>query len=272
MIRSISILGCGWLGLPLAEFLASHSHAVKGSTTQDSKLNLIKQAGVQPFLIKLTPSLEGNKLSDFFSSDILIINIPPAVAKTSEDFHVQQMEALAKYLKNSPERKIIYVSSTSVYPDMNAEVRENDIERVEDAGNKTLFRAEEILKSYNTIILRCAGLAGYDRNIVKYFAGKKNLSMGNCPVNLIHRDDVIEIIFQVIQKDNLWNNIFNVSAPEHPLRKDLYPSLAQKFNYEIPHYALSLPGKCKIVNADKLINELNYQFKFPNPFSFLYNK
>ena len=256
--------------MPLAEFLAAKNFVVKGSTTSESKLNLIQQAGITPFLIKLTPA-PGDSIDEFLSSDILIVNIPPSVAKTSERFHIEQMKEIVKYLKNSPIQKIIYISSTSVYPDLNQEAKETDIISLDNTGNKTLFQAEEIIKSYKSIILRCAGLAGYDRNIVKYFAGKKNLPMGNCPVNLIHRDDVIGIIFQLIEKDNLWNNIFNVSAPQHPLRKDLYPYLAKKFHYDIPHYDLSASGNCKIVNTDKLNHELNYQFKFPDPYNFLYS-
>ena len=36
--KTISILGCGWLGHPLAKFLISENFIVKGSTTTISKL------------------------------------------------------------------------------------------------------------------------------------------------------------------------------------------------------------------------------------------
>ena len=36
--KIIGILGCGWLGLPLAQQLVEDGHIVRGSTTQNSKL------------------------------------------------------------------------------------------------------------------------------------------------------------------------------------------------------------------------------------------
>ena len=42
----VSILGCGWLGLPLAKALIGEGYTVKGSTTTPAKLNLLKEEGV----------------------------------------------------------------------------------------------------------------------------------------------------------------------------------------------------------------------------------
>ena len=36
--EKISILGCGWLGLPLAKSLLAKGYKIKGSTTSESKL------------------------------------------------------------------------------------------------------------------------------------------------------------------------------------------------------------------------------------------
>lgn len=272
MIQKISILGCGWLGLPLAEFLIQKKFEVKGSTTTEQKLNQLTNKGIQPYLIHLDPYYRGKDLPDFLNSDLLIISIPPALRKQSETFHIAQMEELSKRLKSSPVKFVIYISATSVYPDLNREVTEEDVVRVEEADNKILFSAEEIFrreKEMNTLIIRCAGLAGYDRNLVKYFAGKKDLKMGNAPVNLIHRDDVIGIIYSLIQK-NKWNETYNVSAPEHPLRKDLYPYLAERYGYPLPHYDLSGKSSFKVINIDKIIRDINYKFKFTDPQNFTY--
>mgnify|MGYP003615968040 CR=1 FL=1 len=39
----ISILGCGWLGFPLAQKLIETGYEVKGSTTSESKLEALKK-------------------------------------------------------------------------------------------------------------------------------------------------------------------------------------------------------------------------------------
>src|SRR5574343_621841 len=46
--EKIAILGCGWLGLPLAKSLLSKGYEVKGSTTSESKLVILKNAVSSP--------------------------------------------------------------------------------------------------------------------------------------------------------------------------------------------------------------------------------
>lgn len=272
MMKKISILGCGWLGLSLAEFLIQKDYEVKGSTTSEEKLCKLSDKGIQPYLIKLDPYYKGSELSDFLKSDLLIINIPPSLRKQSEEFHVEQMEELNKYIAFSPIKNILYISSTSVYPDLNREVIEEDVTRIEEADNKTLFRAEEIFrrgKDIKNLIIRCAGLAGYDRNLAKHFAGKKDLKMGNAPVNLIHRDDVIGIIYFLLQK-NIWNETYNISAPIHPLRKELYPYLAERYGYALPGFDPFDHTSFKVISSKKIFKDLAYEFKYPDPKSFFY--
>jgi nucleoside-diphosphate-sugar epimerase len=93
------------------------------------------------------------------------------------------------------------------------------------------------------------------------------LKGGNSPVNLIHRDDVIEILKLIIERD-LWGQTINIAAPIHPLRKDLYPYLAKKYNYSLPEYLPTDESSFKIISTEKLENLLNYSFKFPDPMEF----
>ena len=47
----ISILGCGWLGYPLARSLILKKALVKGSTTTQSKLSLYQSTGIEGYLL-----------------------------------------------------------------------------------------------------------------------------------------------------------------------------------------------------------------------------
>ena len=75
--KSISILGCGWLGLPLGERLQNEGYSVKGSTTTEDKLDVLKEKGIEPFLVELTPEVKAEKIQEFLDSSFLIIDIPP---------------------------------------------------------------------------------------------------------------------------------------------------------------------------------------------------
>ncbi len=58
----ISVLGCGWLGLPLAEDLIDKGYKVKGSTTTESKLNGFLEKGINPYYINLTPIVQATDI------------------------------------------------------------------------------------------------------------------------------------------------------------------------------------------------------------------
>ena len=167
----ISILGCGWLGFPLGKYLAENGYSVKGSTTSELKISQLSEIGVEPFLLRFSPQLENNNILDFLNCEVLIICIPPRAGKYGEDFHVQQIESLMEYLPSSTVKSIIYTSSTSVYPDINREVTEED----EVIENHALIKVENLLKSLpqNVTILRCGGLMGGERIPAKYFAERR---------------------------------------------------------------------------------------------------
>jgi nucleoside-diphosphate-sugar epimerase len=270
----ISILGCGWLGLPLAKHLIEKGHTVKGSTTSENKLPLLSEVGIEPFLIKFSPQIElasslsaSSQTTQFLDSEILIVCIPPRAGKYGEGFHIQQIRSLLAYLPNSEIKSIIYTSSTSVYPELNRELTEDD----DVIKNHALIQVEEILKNIpqNVTILRCGGLMGEERIPAKYFAGKI-INTGQTPVNYVHQDDVIQIITMILEQ-GFWNETFNVVSPEHPMREDVFLKNCAELGFEKPIFEKpteSIPYK--IISPQKLISRTGYEFKFSNPLNFRY--
>ncbi|UZR92700.1 NAD(P)H-binding protein [Chondrinema litorale] len=270
----ISILGAGWLGLALGEYLVKKGYEVNGSVTTASKIEILKSKGINPFHFGLNPAPEPKGVIEkFLDADVIVIGIPPSRKSDDMDtFHPAQMKELTKYMLEGEIRKTIYISSTSVYPSPNKEVKESDATKPDVFVGNPMVLAERVLRQtgpLDTTVLRVGGLMGYNRIPGKYASGKKDLDNGNSPVNFVHRDDVIGVIEQVIEQGK-WNRVFNVSAPEHPLRKDLYPEMANRFGFEPPVFNYSSPADYKIVNTDKLAMELKYEFKYPDPFTFYY--
>ena len=50
---TISVLGSGWLGFPLAKSLLEQDYYVNLSTRNISKFSLLKQAGAKPFYFEI---------------------------------------------------------------------------------------------------------------------------------------------------------------------------------------------------------------------------
>jgi len=265
-MKSISILGCGWLGLPLAKRLQVEGYQVKGSTTSINKVDLLKENGIEPHLVILNPDVRTDRIQDFLNSEILIIDIPPMRNKNVLELFPSQIKYLIKEIEASPIDYVIFISSTSVYDDNDQTVNEeSELNPSKDSG-KALVIAEGLLRAVKlvtTTIIRFGGLIGPDRHPGRFLAGRKNISGGDTKVNLIHLDDCIDIISTII-KQNIWGEILNAAADEHPTRKELYTKTAKSMNLEVPVFT-SESCNYKIVSSDKLKEKIKYNFKFPNP-------
>lgn len=265
-MKKISILGCGWLGLPLAENLIQESYDVKGSTTSDLKLSLLKEKSIEPFKILLNPDVIGDNVEKFFDCEVLIINIPPLRRDDIVEFHFLQIESIVKQIEKSNCHKVIFISSTSVYGNKNNEVDEDSKTFPETLAGEALVIVENYLRTrklFDTTIIRFAGLFGQNRNPAKYALSRNVIDFADTPLNLIHLDDCIGIIKKVIEK-NIVNEIINGVCEYHPTRREFYSATAEKLSLPKPQFR---DGKepYKIVKSKKISSLLNYQLEFPNP-------
>lgn len=268
----ISIMGCGWLGLPLAERFVQSGKTVYGSTTSAHKVDSIAHKGITPFLIDLrSDNLDETVLQDFLQSEILLLNIPPQLRSDGGENYLKQMKLLLKALLKSPVNRLLFVSSTSVYLDLNRVVTEEDtVFTKEKSPDTTLLQAEEMFadrEEWLTTIVRFGGLVGDDRRPGRFMAGKKHMPNGDAPVNLIHQDDCVAILMRLLEQEK-WGKTYNACADEHPSRKDFYPAAALALGLEPPEFDDMEETHFKIVKSQKLKEDLAYEFIHPNPMRF----
>lgn len=251
MEEKISILGVGWLGKPLAKTLLKNGYSIKGSTTSEGKLESLKNLGIEPYLIRL-----GNlpaQLDNFLDADILIIAIPFKDVVAFQKFSVE--------VEKSTIKKVIFISSTSVYVATNQIISEKTLH-----ANTDLALIEDIFrknKNFDTTILRCSGLIGYKRNPGNFFPEGKIISNPNGFVNMIHQDDVVAIILKILEKQ-IWNETFNACADTHPTRRDFYTKAVLELRGEVPEFKPTDDSAFKIISNQKLKVLLDYTFKYPD--------
>ena len=265
---TISIIGCGWLGLPLAAVLVKKGYAVKGSTTRPEKVSMLKEKGIEPYLIQLTPVLDGD--ASFFNTDLLVVNIPPGLRRGMPvDHHVNQIKAICAELPAAAMPGILYVSATSVYKPSPEPINENGLLDRDSPRALALLQAEDYLKEVadSLTIVRAGGLLGYDRRPGKYVAGKKDLPGRNSPVNYIHRDDAVMALAAIIEQ-GLWGETFNLVAPEKPTREQVYLKSTQALGLEPPTFS-QVPEDIKSIDANKIMRMASLSFSYPNPLAFV---
>lgn len=272
-IKRVSILGCGWLGYPLALQLLNQGFKVKGSTTSQHKIDVFKEAGIIPY--QFTLGNEKNRSApadaDFFQTDLLIITLPPKVRKQGPEHGIGQIESV-KEATGSFDGKVIYTSSTSVYPTDGKSHNEMSLQNL-PVKTSPLAHIEELLKNTfgnKLTILRLGGLFGYDRIPVKYFLDKKEIDNGHFPVNYLHRDDAVKSVMTVIDRQ-AWGRIYNVVAPKHPTRKQVFLRNAAILNVKAPAFSNITTGNFKIINGNKMMDELGFIYQYPDPLGFSYN-
>lgn len=259
-MKTVSILGCGWLGIPLAQALIENGFRIKGSTTSKNKLQLLHAKGIEPFLISLEPDGVEGDLAHFLDSDVLIVDIPPR-------FHFSnKIESLVPFVEQSRVKKVLLVSSISVYDHEAGKITESIIPSPTTEKARQLFDAENALGSnvhFDATVLRFGGLIGGDRHPVKFLAGQTDLENPDAPINLIDLQDCIAIIVKIIETE-LWGETFNAAAPHHPTREQYYTKKAADWQLPAPRFNREKASVGKTIDSAKLQRMLGYEFLKPD--------
>lgn len=253
-LGTVSILGCGWFGFPLAKVLLAGGYTVMGSTTTADKLLKLAENNINGHLIHLP--LNGEDKA-FFRSEILVLNIPPK--KKPEEF-ITNIKSIIPALKQV--KHVLFVSSTAVYGDCNSAINETEPLRPETASGKALAEVENMLKAqpdFTTTIVRFAGLVGPGRHPGKFLAGKKNIANGLAPINLIHLDDCVALVCNIISQ-KAFGHIFNACSPSHPTRKEFYTSAARALALAEPEF-IEEKARWKVIESNQSSTLLNYHYK-----------
>ena len=254
---TISILGSGWLGLPLAAHFSALGYAVKASTRSTARLAEIERAGAAAFTVDIDVLDEktSTSLDALLRADVLIINIP---SKNLEGFR-----RLAAAVEKSPIEKVLFVSSTSVYRNLSRTVTETG---GDESPDSPLLAIENLFKdsaAFAGTVVRFGGLIGGRRHPGRFFAHGKTVPNPDAPVNLIHRDDCIAIIGRIVELA-AWGEIFNACADTHPSKREFYRHAAQSLGIHDLRFDDADTRGGKIVSNDKMKRELDYELRHPD--------
>lgn len=248
-----SIIGLGWLGLPVALKLKKQGYSVKGSTTSKEKLSHLKQDIENCYLLNL-PNETGT-LSELFDTTMLVINIPPKINSEDHLFEEKIKIIVDKVSEIESIQKVIFISSTSVYGAGQGVVNESHTTLPTTSSGTKLKWAEDQFKCLREDkiihIVRPSGLIGPNRNPLNFFKNRK-IPSPNSPVNFIHLDDLKEIIFELLTED-YQSNTWNVSYPLDLDKKSFYEELARRAGTKVEFEDSIGPNKkIESINLEKL--------------------
>lgn len=268
-IKTVSILGCGWFGLPFAKALLAQGFSVKGSTTSAEKLEQLRGEGIEPYLINLNE--EVNLPANFFEADVLFVNVPPRAKTDSASSYPGKLKRIAEAATNNV-TEVVFISSTGIFEDGNFEVDESSVPKPETDASAALKDAELVFSnnhSFTTTIIRFAGLIGPGRNLAKFFAGRSDMPNGKAPINLIVLADCIGLCMQLL-KTQKFGEIYHAVTSHHPTREEFYTKLCEVSGMEKPVFKNELSA-WKQINSTNVPDKLGYNFEVKNWFGWMEN-
>ena len=236
MSKKITILGCGYLGKALAEASLAMDWEVSAFTRNEATAKDLIGAGVHHVVVgRLEDQAWHSKLS--FEQDY-IVNCVGAAAPNLDGYrqsYLGGLRSINEWLKHDRRCTFIFTSSTSVYPQRQGEVVDETFSHsgVSERG-KILLKAEEECMALNaekrrSFVLRLAGLYGPGRHLLidKVKRGETMSGSGSRILNLIHRDDAVKAMIQVLkQKNPKEGRIYNVSDNEWAKRREIVDWIA----------------------------------------------
>ena len=253
-METLSILGTGWLGFELAVVL-QNNYKIKVSSRNEEKSRIYEDKGFSPFILN---EEKLDSLENLLDTDYLFINFPPS----KFDDYLSFLNKIYEHKKIKDIEKIIFISSTSVYP--NIEGFFNEEFEIENSSSKIVYEAEKLVLNKSDIIFRVSGLVGDNRYFGKRSANKV-IEFPKTPINFVHRNDVINATKFVIDKN--ISGIFNLCSNTHPTKEEIYSFNSKKYNFEKPIFLESGNFLNRLIDGTKIEKE-GFTYKYENPFEF----
>ncbi|UJF20379.1 SDR family oxidoreductase [Shewanella sp. OMA3-2] len=259
-MASITIIGCGWFGFPLAQSLITQGHQVKANKRKQSDLIALSQAGIAAYQLDLSAEIDLTSTSELLDSDMLVVNIPPGLRRGETDY-MANLNALKSVIGDKQYQRVIFISTSGVYPNEDNMMTEQDAAS-HNSVSDVLLQAESLFSCMsNACIVRFSGLVGPKRHPGRFLAGKDNVSGGNAAVNLVHLDDCVAAVSLILNSATV-GAVYNLCAPDHPTKHAFYTQAALHAGMSVPTFNQQI-APSKVIDGNLICQQLGFTYQQP---------
>jgi nucleoside-diphosphate-sugar epimerase len=263
----VLVVGCGYVGQPLAEKLAKAGHEVFGLSRKPPEFG----GGVVPIACDITRRDEVKGIPRVYDA---VINTVSSSKGGVEEYRSAYSEGTRNLLAHLQFQKYVWTSSTSVYAQSDGSIVTEESPAEPLVATSRILRETEdlLLRDAHGIVLRLAGIYGPDRGHLfqQYLRGEARIHGGGGRwLNMIHRDDAVGAIMAVLETGRA-GEIYNVTDDQPVTERDFFMWLAQKLKRDLPPAVpeADLAGRKrgvtnKRVSNRKLREQLGYAFVYP---------
>ncbi|MCY9824915.1 NAD(P)H-binding protein [Vibrio chagasii] len=284
-MASIFIVGAGWVGKPLSEHLERHGNRVVVTKTTQAGADTLSSKRIPCEVFSFDSSNSDQTVGQLYSlllennSEIVIGSFPPGFRKGAGKEYADYWQLLISACQKANIKKLIMVSSTTVYPTKPGILYEDDASLAltladSDQANSFSDNARIMLQAEQSVmdsgidytILRFSGLIGPNRHPSRFASKLKQVS-NQAPANMLHLDDAIGAIDFAIS--HLHNEVANVTTPNTVSKAEFYAAALKSANSNEPLPPI-VNDPDKLISSKKIL-DLGYSFKFESTLDALHD-
>lgn len=228
-MKTITVIGGGWLGRPLSHYLDSVGHQTYVSKTSDQGVESLNQEGLNAFKCDLNDAIDDLVATlRLQTPDVVVGCFPPGFRSGGGAQYAEQWKKLVTACQLVHVDKILMVSSTTVYPNVAKPMVEEQAALSLAENNphfsdkaRVMLQAEQYVKDsgLNFAIVRCSGLVGPDRHPSRFAAKLKQVS-DLAPANMLHLTDAIGAVSFVVNLEQ--SCVVNATTPNTVSKAEFY--------------------------------------------------
>ncbi len=280
------IAGCGYLGQAVARMAMERGREVMGICQRESSAQALREAGIQARAVSLSDSDAVLKLAGDLPREMTVVHCAASGRGGGSDaYRAVYLEGMRNLRAAFPAAsRILFTSSTSVYPQIDGSVVNEDSLAEPDRETGRILRAaeSETLTAGGTVV-RLAGLYGPGRSVLlrNFLTGESLLDIRTEPpatpdgrwVNQIHRDDAARALLLAVNTGATRGLVLNAADSTPMLQRTLFNELARRFDLPFPPSAAPDVSRKrgwshKRVDASRL-RALGWEPQFPSWFDAL---
>ena len=284
-MASIFIVGAGWVGAPLSKYLEKHDNQVVVTKTTRAGADAIGHKRIPCEVFSFDSSEREHTIGQLYSlllennTEIVIGSFPPGFRSGAGQEYAEYWQQLTNACQKAKVKKLIMVSSTTVYPTKPGILYEQDASLAistssdEQANSfsdnaRVMLQAEQLVmdSGIDYTILRFSGLIGPSRHPSRFASKLKQVS-SQAPANMLHLDDAIGAINFAINQ--LHNEVVNVTTPNTVSKAEFYAAALKSANSNEP-LPLVVDTPDKLISSKKIL-DFGFSFKFESTLDALYD-
>ncbi len=238
-MQCVLIAGCGYVGSAAAKLFAEEGWEVIGWTRSEQSAERAGQSAISLSAVDITDleTVRRNSLA----ADVVV---HCASSAADSYLHVYR-DGAANLAACFPNARIIFTSSTSVYPQHDgSSVTEESTAEPDSENAQILRQAEKIVLANDGIVLRVAGIYGPGRSFLLRSVMNGTAVISDRFVNQAHRDDVASAISflarcRAVDPPRTFNVVDDTPAP----RAEILDWLSERLGIPLSNSAPSPESK-----------------------------